>query len=635
MIQKIGSFIKRHLVTILILILFFIIVFLFIFISKNNSSLDISINDKYVSFSSIIAAVIGGLFTIFGVGLGNNASMHQINEQMRLTHLPCLSVKLLDKKEGNEQQTFYCGDYYGNVHVNKAIEVMNVGVGGLKDFSFSVISENKSGCQYIPVIQRLSTNESTIISYVFQYNEEHARRFVDPMNRDQVIVEFRYRDLLGNQYNQQFSLMIGFYLGSENNINSYVNLGRKITEPIVVADNYNCSFFKRKNNRQIKQRNSINEKINSFSNEKQKNVQVIKLSEDEQMKLDILNRQVSKLLENEKEILRNRLLRYGPQGGRGYNSSIIKKHNNKIEITKVIENSNADGRFMLSYEHKEVYNLKKGTCKIRRYKIRYQAGLTFAERYKLRYVYRHRTLREDDLKYIDAFDVNNCLFELDNWKTLETWQIEQRLKFLFSHSESLNRSDVSKLVFILYCLNACKIISQELFLTGKAILLKYIVDKAYDFSYEELTRQVSVPFDIELIKDEIKAFMSEIASNLVPTNESNLIREWINQIGSFNNYYLISNANQLDKPKVFFSKISKRELILVLNRATNGEFNDFTSFIYKILCDTDYTKSDLNFLNSLALDLKDIHYSDTVKLYLKTVLIDCINKKWEQMNENG
>lgn len=75
-------------------------------------------------------------------------------------------------------------------------------------------------------------------------------------------------------------------------------------------------------------------------------------------------------------------------------------------------------------------------------------------------------------------------------------------------------------------------------------------------------------------------------------------------------------------------------MILVLNKSNNGEFYDFTSFIREILDCSNYTKSDLDFLNELAKDLKKIHYSDSVKQYLKTTLVECVDKKYKQMDEN-
>lgn len=631
MFKKVRCLIKRYKVIISLIIVFFLI---FIFLS-GTSRLDISEDDKYISFSSIIGAIIGGFFTICGVELGNEASMHQVNEQIRLTYLPCLSVKLLDKKEKNVKRTFYCGDYGGNVHVKAVIEVVNIGVGVLKDFSFSIISENKNGYPHIPIARRLEPNGSTILSCIIQYNESNAREFVDYMGRDQVVVEFQYKDLIGHEYRQQFSLIIGFSLDSRNSINNSVYEGVRITEPIESSNNYFFSFSGIKKNRLIKQKDSINKKIDAFSHEKHINIREVKLNKDEQMKFDILNRRVLKLLENEKEILQNRLLRYGAQGGVGYNSSIIKKKNSSIEIIKINENSNADCRLMLSYEYKETYNLKKETCKIRGYKIRYQIGLTFVERCKLRYIYRPRTLRDDKLKYIDAFDINGCLSELNNWKILESWEIEERLSFLLNHYERLNKREIWTLVVILYCLNVCKIVSQEFFLTGKDILSKYIIEMGYYFSYEELSHQVFIPLDIESIDEKIKAFVSEISPNLVHSSEPNLIRDWINQIGSScYSSYLMSNVNLQEESKTFFSKIEKKEMILVLNKSNNGEFYDFTSFIREILDCSNYTKSDLDFLNELAKDLKNIHYSDSVKQYLKTTLVECVDKKYKQMDEN-
>ncbi|AQR98127.1 hypothetical protein [Clostridium saccharoperbutylacetonicum] len=205
-------------------------------------------SSEWSSFNGgYIGAILGGIFTLTGIGITINFTREQAkkdrefqreqaNEDRRLTIAPYLKYSMKDNTSVKIEECQIEIDYWeqnDNICMTRLMELKNIGVGALLelrvyDVTFKGIKVNcYSGVEYDTLEKE--SQWYILIDFRFRLDETKSKSeaLVECSKRDGTLLfKIGYKDLLGNQYEQEIEMSVTIEL-----ISNYDNTRWEYSEP--------------------------------------------------------------------------------------------------------------------------------------------------------------------------------------------------------------------------------------------------------------------------------------------------------------------------------------------------------------------------------------------------------------------
>lgn len=173
-----------------------VISFIALYISFQTLYSLISIDGNGEFYKSIFSSMIGGLFTIFGVGLTVLYYIKRDQNSNRLKIRPFL--RLNPGKSDLEKQIyvdFDSNDYAKSELGTMSFQIENIGLGPAIDIEFSELTDHTSNKQ--GVILSLKANEKTYYEIFYALKDVNKK----------LELAIIFKDLYENRYKQEFTIM--------------------------------------------------------------------------------------------------------------------------------------------------------------------------------------------------------------------------------------------------------------------------------------------------------------------------------------------------------------------------------------------------------------------------------------------